>query len=606
MRRHSVGSAASAILDNSLQSECLQRKADTVSSASQRALRPNLTGLPDDLKSGIENLSGFSMDDVRVHYNSSKPATVQALAYTQGTDIHVAPSQEKHLPHEAWHVVQQKAGRVAPTTNINGLPVNNNAALEHEADVMGEKAARQRKEASELNESHIGEGVCQRTKIHYQPMTIYYTPTNSTTVQSETVGHFTTAELSPGTPIKGTAPGDKEQQGLMDAIKPNDGFGTNPFIKGHLLNHHLGGLGISQNMIPLTANANALHEKFVEQGVKNLVYANELVRNHGNNVGGKTVKTVDEEADAENKIDNEKKAKKPYNKIHKDVLELQKKVDNASGTDVHSTLTIKLQNLQSQEAEYKSKFEQAQQEKKVAIEKMATARIITGQSTDPLRRQSVNGNFDTIYQVQANLLSNQPVNKIQTPEVLLSCSVKYGTNSWNATIHSGPKTNQAAVDGNITDNINNFLSPTQQDPSGLHINYLHVGKQELTDVGWGGLQKGPTNSDYETGWNYEHSGIIINNNTFIHEPTPPDYNINVELFKAMRAIDTLKEGVKAKIHEAALNGTLGDTIQAIQRNVNNRSNTIITMLTLTPIKRQAETDLGKWYSPQKKQNLGEP
>ena len=102
--------------------------------------KKNETGMPDNLKAGIESLSGFSMDDVRVHYNSSKPATVQALAYTQGTDIHVAPGQEKHLPHEAWHVAQQMAGRVSPTTNINGMPVNDNAALEHEADVMGEKA----------------------------------------------------------------------------------------------------------------------------------------------------------------------------------------------------------------------------------------------------------------------------------------------------------------------------------------------------------------------------------------------------------------------------------------------------------------------------------
>ena len=135
-------SSASSVLDNSSQSESLQRKADMANNAAQRAEapRPNNTGMPDNLKSGIESLSGFSMDDVRVHYNSSKPATVQALAYTQGTDIHVAPGQEKHLPHEAWHVAQQMAGRVSPTTNINGMPVNDNAALEHEADVMGEKA----------------------------------------------------------------------------------------------------------------------------------------------------------------------------------------------------------------------------------------------------------------------------------------------------------------------------------------------------------------------------------------------------------------------------------------------------------------------------------
>lgn len=135
-------STVSTVLDNSSQGESLQRKADLANNAAQRAEapHPNNTGMPDNLKAGIESLSGFSMDDVRVHYNSSKPATVQALAYTQGTDIHVAPGQEKHLPHEAWHVAQQMAGRVSPTTNINGMPVNDNAGLEHEADVMGAKA----------------------------------------------------------------------------------------------------------------------------------------------------------------------------------------------------------------------------------------------------------------------------------------------------------------------------------------------------------------------------------------------------------------------------------------------------------------------------------
>ena len=134
--------SAASVLDASSQGESLQRKADLTNNAAQRAeaSRPNNTGMPDNLKAGIESLSGFSMDDVRVHYNSSKPATVQALAYTQGTDIHVAPGQEKCLPHEAWHVAQQMAGRVSPTTNVNGMPVNDNAALEHEADVMGEKA----------------------------------------------------------------------------------------------------------------------------------------------------------------------------------------------------------------------------------------------------------------------------------------------------------------------------------------------------------------------------------------------------------------------------------------------------------------------------------
>lgn len=100
------------------------------------------TGLPDNLKTGVENLSGFSMDDVRVHYNSDKPAQLQALAYTHGTDIHVGAGLEKHLPHEASHVVQHKQWRVQPTMQMRGVNVNDNKGLEKEADVMKGKAQR--------------------------------------------------------------------------------------------------------------------------------------------------------------------------------------------------------------------------------------------------------------------------------------------------------------------------------------------------------------------------------------------------------------------------------------------------------------------------------
>ncbi|MDI3464957.1 MAG: hypothetical protein OJF50_003778 [Nitrospira sp.] len=132
--------------------EPLQSKFEGISSAQlkEEAPKPNAstelstgdTGLPDNLKSGIESLSGLSMDNVSVHYNSSQPARLNALAYTQGTEIHVAPGQEQHLPHEAWHVVQQAQGRVQPTMQLkDGMPVNDDQGLEHEADVMGRKAA---------------------------------------------------------------------------------------------------------------------------------------------------------------------------------------------------------------------------------------------------------------------------------------------------------------------------------------------------------------------------------------------------------------------------------------------------------------------------------
>ena len=120
-----------------------QAKADQYTSSRRELVqqKENTTGLPDDLKSGVENLSGYSMDDVKVHFNSDKPRQLQAHAYAEGKDIHVAPGQEKNLPHEAWHVVQQKQGRVKLTKLLkNNEPVNDNASLEREADVMGARA----------------------------------------------------------------------------------------------------------------------------------------------------------------------------------------------------------------------------------------------------------------------------------------------------------------------------------------------------------------------------------------------------------------------------------------------------------------------------------
>ncbi len=100
----------------------------------------NNTGLPDRLKEGIERMSGYDLSGVRVNYNSPKPAQLNAHAYTQGHAIEVAPGQERHLPHEAWHVVQQMQGRVRPTMEVNGVGVNGDRGLEREADVMGRKA----------------------------------------------------------------------------------------------------------------------------------------------------------------------------------------------------------------------------------------------------------------------------------------------------------------------------------------------------------------------------------------------------------------------------------------------------------------------------------
>ena len=104
-------------------------------------------GLPGGLRSGLERLSGLDLSGVRVHYGSPKPAQLQALAYAQGSDIHLAPGQEGHLPHEAWHIVQQKRGRVKPTLRLGSVDINDDPSLEKEASDMGARAAAMKAEA---------------------------------------------------------------------------------------------------------------------------------------------------------------------------------------------------------------------------------------------------------------------------------------------------------------------------------------------------------------------------------------------------------------------------------------------------------------------------
>lgn len=109
----------------------------------------NLTGMPDQLKEGVEALSGRDLSGVRVHRNSDKPADVNAHAYAQGKDIHLAPGQDRHLPHEAWHTVQQMEGRVKPTGQVDGVSINDDPGLEREADIMGGRAVQTQARGSE-------------------------------------------------------------------------------------------------------------------------------------------------------------------------------------------------------------------------------------------------------------------------------------------------------------------------------------------------------------------------------------------------------------------------------------------------------------------------
>lgn len=174
-RQPSKSNGTSKYEDNSAASTQLKRHQAMMNAndSKQNASPPN--GLPWQLKRGIESLSGHNMDDVVLHRNSSAPAQLNAHAFARGNEIHLAPGQEKHLPHEAWHIAQQKQGRVKPTLQLkNKVAINDDSELESEADIMGEKAMNlgqnELTDATQLKTTSIKQGVAQCVLNYNNPI----------------------------------------------------------------------------------------------------------------------------------------------------------------------------------------------------------------------------------------------------------------------------------------------------------------------------------------------------------------------------------------------------------------------------------------------------
>jgi hypothetical protein len=128
---------------------CEQEEAQAKTETTTQAKSDAPNGLSGDVRGKMENSFGADFSGVNIHTNSLQAKEIGALAYTQGSDVHFAPGQynpetqsgQELLGHELTHVVQQREGRVEPTTQVNGMPVNDNHGLENEADTLGAKAA---------------------------------------------------------------------------------------------------------------------------------------------------------------------------------------------------------------------------------------------------------------------------------------------------------------------------------------------------------------------------------------------------------------------------------------------------------------------------------
>lgn len=104
----------------------------------------NNTGMPDWIKNNFEAVTSLSAENVRVRYNSPKPAQLEAKAFTNDSEIHVAPGAESSLFHELGHLPRRRSQPIPVTGYVAGVPVNDNPDFEREADRVGERIRRGR------------------------------------------------------------------------------------------------------------------------------------------------------------------------------------------------------------------------------------------------------------------------------------------------------------------------------------------------------------------------------------------------------------------------------------------------------------------------------
>jgi outer membrane protein OmpA-like peptidoglycan-associated protein len=175
--------------------------------------------MPDSIQTKMESSFGTDFSDVNIHSNSNQAEDIGALAYTQGTDVHFAPGQynpqsqkgQELLGHELTHVVQQKQGRVKPTTQAKGLPVNSDPGLEHEANMMGKNVIQNKKSNTPSVDSLKSDIQSQTVQMH--PGGGSTNTPNSGTSNGNSSTEVTTPE--------GTSPSVEPREGEQTTVPEN-------------------------------------------------------------------------------------------------------------------------------------------------------------------------------------------------------------------------------------------------------------------------------------------------------------------------------------------------------------------------------------------------
>lgn len=118
--------------------------------------------------------------------------------------------------------------------------------------------------------SHVAPGaqpvIQRKTEIDYKTQGVGYQDALGQ-AHTEIVGRVADAWIDIADPVKGAEPdSQKQQKPMYDRLKAV--YGTGPFIRGHLLNGNLGGVGEVYNLFPITSHANGEHKRTAEGRLK--------------------------------------------------------------------------------------------------------------------------------------------------------------------------------------------------------------------------------------------------------------------------------------------------------------------------------------------------
>jgi len=131
----------------------IQAKGDLrgAKTADPRGLPATSSGapLPPAVRAIMERAFNADFGDVLIHPDSARAAAIGARAYAEGNSVHLAPGEydpesqagRELIGHELAHVIQQRQGRVAATSQARGVAINDAPGLEQEADTLGQRAA---------------------------------------------------------------------------------------------------------------------------------------------------------------------------------------------------------------------------------------------------------------------------------------------------------------------------------------------------------------------------------------------------------------------------------------------------------------------------------